>query len=120
MQICHENESEHDIDIEIVGVGLASEDWDFRSFATGTGPNPADPAEVSLHNTGPSYRALPKERTPPTCSIDPPCHRYVEGVLHPGNPARLFAWGLRAEYVFVCVAPTDVNCLAYLSHIRGA
>lgn len=46
MQISHENESEHDIDIEIVGVGLASEDWDFRSFPTGTGPNPADPAEV--------------------------------------------------------------------------
>lgn len=46
MQISHENESEHDIDIEVVGVGLASEDWDFRSFAAGTGPNPADPAEV--------------------------------------------------------------------------
>lgn len=48
MQISHENESEHDIDIEVVGVGLASEDWDFRSFAAGTGPNPADPAEVLL------------------------------------------------------------------------
>eukprot|EP00904_Undaria_pinnatifida_P008125 jgi/Undpi1/4442/HiC_scaffold_17.g07796.m1 len=48
MQISHENESEHDIDIEVVGVGLASEDWDFRSFAAGTGPNPADPAEVRL------------------------------------------------------------------------
>lgn len=46
MQISHENESEHDIDIEVVGVGLASEDWDFRSFSAGTGPNPADPAEV--------------------------------------------------------------------------
>eukprot|EP00752_Nemacystus_decipiens_P014988 g13345.t2 len=48
MQISHENESEHDIDIEVVGVGLASEDWDFRSFSAGTGPNPADPAEVRL------------------------------------------------------------------------
>lgn len=48
MQISHENESEHDIDIEVVGVGLASEDWDFRSFSAGTGPNPADPAEVMI------------------------------------------------------------------------
>ncbi|CAB1107579.1 unnamed protein product [Ectocarpus sp. CCAP 1310/34] len=48
LEISHENESEHDIDIEVVGVGLASEDWDFRSFSAGTGPNPADPAEVRL------------------------------------------------------------------------
>lgn len=53
MQISHENESEHDIDIEVVGVGLASEDWDFRSFAAGTGPNPAYPAEVRI-----SHRVL--------------------------------------------------------------
>lgn len=52
MQISHENESEHDIDIEVVGVGLASEDWDFRSFSAGTGPNPADPAEVFCSTDG--------------------------------------------------------------------